>query len=67
MILKLQIDLSRLPHYKTEPDEAATILREAADWLEKRSKIGDEPYPATNTTKKLRNFESQECGFIFIG
>jgi len=67
MILKLQIDLSRLPDYITEPDEAATILRETADWLEKRRKVSEEPYPPTNTTKKLRNFESDEVGFVWIG
>lgn len=63
MRLKIVIDLSKLSAGKNEPDEAAVILRETADWIERRI----EPHAPTNTTKKVRNFESEVVGFLWIG
>ena len=60
--LKIQIDLDRLPDGVAEPNEASVILRELADWLERR-KEWKEP---TGTGKVLRNFESQPCGNAWI-
>lgn len=61
--LHLEIDLTKFPQFATVPHEPATVLREAADWLEKRFPHGE--YEET-TRRTLRNFESEPAGYIQI-
>lgn len=58
MWLRIEIDLSEIH----TPLEALVVLREAADWIEKR----EDPLCPTSTGKILRNFESTPCGKMTI-
>jgi hypothetical protein len=60
--LKIILYTWMFPAGRCEPNEAAVILRELADWIEKRA----EPFDLTHHPKNLRNFEGQLCGSMQI-
>ena len=66
MKLRIVLDLDAFPHPNGNkiPDEAAHVIREAADWFEKKRRRGEDE---EGTRKTLRNFESENVGYIFIG
>jgi hypothetical protein len=60
--LRIEIDLDEIPDGAQEPNEVSVILRECADWIEKRK----EWKTPTNSGKNLRNFESTVVGKLTI-
>jgi hypothetical protein len=59
--LQINIDLSEVPE-NGEPNEVAVMLRELADWIEKRP----DPFAPMKKAKILRNFESTPCGRVTL-